>query len=58
MRVVTFKLEEYLLEQLDLLALKKRTARSEIIRQAIEKLLQEEAEKETVPKAKVIKTHL
>ncbi|MEM4146946.1 ribbon-helix-helix protein, CopG family (plasmid) [Sulfolobus tengchongensis] len=41
MRVVTFKVEEDLLQQLDLYALNNRISRSEAIRYAIEMLLRE-----------------
>lgn len=58
MRVVTFKIEETLLERLDVYAIKYQLTRSEAIRKAIEKLLQEEAEKEAIPKARVEKIRL
>ncbi|ALG96873.1 hypothetical protein AZ268_gp05 [Acidianus rod-shaped virus 2] len=58
MRVVTFKLEETLLEQLDSLAIKYQLTRSEIIRKAIEKLIEEERSKEQIPKARVEKIRL
>lgn len=55
MRVVTFKIEENLLVLLDVYAKNHRLHRSEAIRRAIEKLVKEELEKETVLKAKVEK---
>ncbi|WP_338604838.1 ribbon-helix-helix protein, CopG family [Sulfolobus tengchongensis] len=42
-RVITFKAEEDLLIRLDLFALNKRMSRSEVIRKAIEKYLDEAA---------------
>ncbi|BAK54479.1 ribbon-helix-helix protein, CopG family [Sulfurisphaera tokodaii] len=41
MRVVTFKIEENLLQQLDLYALNNRITRSEIIREALIRYLRE-----------------
>ncbi|QGR18450.1 MULTISPECIES: ribbon-helix-helix protein, CopG family [Sulfolobaceae] len=41
MRVVTFKIEEDLLQQLDLYALNNRITRSEIIREALIRYLRE-----------------
>ena len=41
MRVVTFKVEEKLLLELDLYALNSRLSRSEIIREALERYLRE-----------------
>ncbi|WP_369611671.1 ribbon-helix-helix protein, CopG family [Sulfurisphaera javensis] len=41
MRVVTFKVEEDLLQQLDLYALNNRISRSEIIREALIRYLSE-----------------
>jgi|GEM_PF-596277 Ribbon-helix-helix protein, copG family. len=41
MRVVAFKAEDELLMALDLYALNKRMSRSEVIREAIRKLLEE-----------------
>lgn len=55
MRVVTFKVEEDLLELLDRYAIKYGLNRSEAIRKAIETLLKQEAEKESIPKARVEK---
>jgi len=55
MRVITFKIEEYLLELLETYALRYKLNRSEAIRKAIEMLVKEELEKETVPVAKVEK---
>jgi len=58
MRVVTFKLEEDLLELLDRYAIRYGLNRSEAIRKAIETLVKSELEKETVPLAKVEKLRL
>ncbi|MCY0859103.1 MAG: ribbon-helix-helix protein, CopG family [Sulfolobaceae archaeon] len=58
MRVVTFKVEEDLLEMLDRYAIKYGLNRSEAIRKAIEKVVQEELGKETVPVAKIEKIRL
>jgi metal-responsive CopG/Arc/MetJ family transcriptional regulator len=55
MRVVTFKMEEDLLELLDRYAIKYGLNRSEAIRKAIEALVREDLEKEKVPQAKVEK---
>ena len=55
MRVVTFKIEQDTLELLDKYAIKYKLNRSEAIRKAIEMLVKEEIEKETVPVAKVEK---
>ena len=57
MRVVTFKIEEDLLELLDLYAIRHRMYRSEAIREAIRRLV-EEVKDEPVPKAKVEKLRL
>ncbi len=58
MRVVTFKIEEDLLELLDRYAIKYNLNRSEAIRKAIETLVRGELKKETVPVAKVEKMKL
>ncbi|AAS89075.1 hypothetical protein A61 [Sulfolobus turreted icosahedral virus 1] len=55
MRIITFKIEEELLELLERYALRYKLNRSEAIRKAIEMLVKEELEKETVPVAKVEK---
>jgi metal-responsive CopG/Arc/MetJ family transcriptional regulator len=55
MRVVTFKVEEDLLELLDRYAIRYGLNRSEAIRKAIEKMVRDELSKETVPIAKVEK---
>ena len=55
MRVVTFKVEEDLLELLDRYAIKYGLNRSEAIRKAIEALVKQELEKESVSIAKVEK---
>ena len=58
MRVVTFKVEEDLLELLDRYAIRYGLNRSEAIRKAIETLVKGELEKEIVPIAKVEKVKL
>ncbi len=58
MRVVTFKIEEDLLELLDRYAIRYKLNRSEAIRKAVETLVRGELEKETVPVAKVEKMKL
>ena len=58
MRVITFKIEEDTLELLDRYAMKNNLNRSEAIRKAIEKLVKEDLEKETVPVARVEKFRL
>ncbi|BCU69542.1 ribbon-helix-helix protein, CopG family [Stygiolobus caldivivus] len=58
MRVVTFKVEEDLLELLDRYAIRYNLNRSEAIRKAIESLVKTEMDKETVPVAKVEKVKL
>jgi metal-responsive CopG/Arc/MetJ family transcriptional regulator len=58
MRTVTFKIEENLLERLDWYAIRYNLNRSEAIRKAVEKLVKEELEKETVSVAKVEKVKL
>jgi metal-responsive CopG/Arc/MetJ family transcriptional regulator len=55
MRVVTFKVEEDLLELLDRYAIKYGLNRSEAIRKAIENLVKQDLEKEIEPVAKVEK---
>ncbi len=55
MKVVTFKLEEDLLEQLDKYAIKHGLKRSEAIRKAIELLVRQELEKESISSAKIEK---
>lgn len=54
MKVVTFKVEEELLERLDSYARLKGVTRSEIIRKAIELYLRLE-EKKLVPQPKIVK---
>ena len=56
MRVVTFKVDEDLLERLDTYARLKGITRSEAIRRAIEKLLREE-EPRIAPTPKVIRIY-
>ncbi|WP_338603538.1 ribbon-helix-helix protein, CopG family [Sulfolobus tengchongensis] len=58
MRVVTFKVEEDLLELLDRYAIKYGLNRSEAIRKAIEKMVRDELSKEKVPVARVEKIKL
>ena len=58
MRVVTFKIEEDLVEQLDRYAIRQGLNRSEAIRKLIEKVVKEQLSKETVPLAKVEKISL
>ncbi|AAK42552.1 CopG domain protein DNA-binding domain protein [Sulfolobus islandicus Y.G.57.14] len=58
MRVVTFKVEEDLLELLDRYAIKYGLNRSEAIRKAIEKMVRDELSKERVPVARVEKIKL
>ncbi len=53
--MITVKMEEDLLEQLDAFAIRNKLNRSEAIRLAIQKMLKEEQEKTTVPRAKVEK---
>jgi metal-responsive CopG/Arc/MetJ family transcriptional regulator len=55
MKMITVKMEEDLLEQLDAFAIRNKLNRSEAIRLAIQKMLKEEQKKMTVPKAKVEK---
>jgi metal-responsive CopG/Arc/MetJ family transcriptional regulator len=58
MRVVTFKVEEDLLELLDRYAIRYGLNRSEAIRKAIETLVKLDLEKESVSIAKVEKVRL
>ncbi len=53
--MITVKMEEDLLEQLDAFAIRNKLNRSEAIRLAIRLLLKEEEKKMTVPRAKVEK---
>ncbi len=55
MKMITVKMEEDLLEQLDAFAIRNKLNRSEAIRLAIRKMLKEEQEKMTIPRAKVEK---
>ncbi len=55
LRVITFKAEDYLLELLDRYAINHGLNRSEAIRKAIENLVKDEVNKETVSVAKVEK---
>jgi len=58
MRVVTVKMEENLVEQLDRYALRYGLNRSEAVRKLIEQVVKEELSKETIPLAKVEKISL
>ncbi len=58
MRVVTFKIEEDLLELLDRYAIQNHLYRSEAIREAIRHFVKKQLETETVPVAKVEKVKL
>jgi len=58
MRVVTFKIEENLLELLDRYAIINNMYRSEAIREAIRDFVMKQLEKETVPVAKIEKIRL
>jgi len=58
MRVVTFKIEEDVLELLDKYAIENRLYRSEAIREAIKRFVREQLEIENVPVAKVEKMKL
>lgn len=58
LKVVTFKIEEELLQLLDMYAAQHKLNRSEVIRRAIERLLKEEGEKEDETKVKVEKYRL
>jgi len=53
LRVITFKIDSDMLNILDRYAIKHGLNRSEAIRQAIAKLLAEDTQDNTVPKAKV-----
>ncbi|AZI75930.1 ribbon-helix-helix domain [Sulfolobales Beppu rod-shaped virus 1] len=55
MKVVTFKIQDELLELVDSYAIKHGLNRSEVIRRAIEKMIKEELKNETIPKARVEK---
>ncbi len=58
MRVVTFKIEEDLLDLLDSYTIKYGLSRSAAIRKAIEKMVRDELSKETIQAAKVEKIRL
>jgi len=55
LRVIVFKADEDLIIKMDTYAINHRMYRSEVIRLALQKFLQEELEKETNPKARVEK---
>ncbi len=58
MRVITFKIEEDLLELLDRYAIKYNLNRSEAIRRAIERMVKEEFSREIIPPMKIEKIKL
>ena len=58
MRVITFKIEDDLLELLDRYAIKYKLNRSEAIRRAIDRMVKEEFSKEVVPPMKIEKIKL
>ena len=59
MRVVTFKIEEDVLELVDKIAIEKGLYRSEVIREAVKEFIRRKLlEKESVPVAKVEKIKL
>lgn len=58
MRVVTFKIEEDLLELLDRYAIKHKLNRSEAIRNAIELMVKADLANETLPPARVEKIRI
>ncbi len=53
MRVVTFKIDEELLEKIDMLARAQKKSRSEIIRKALERYLLEERNRATIRPARL-----
>ena len=55
LRIIVFKADEDLVVKMDKYAMNHRMYRSEVIRLALQKFLQEELEKETNPKARVEK---
>jgi len=55
LRIIVFKADEDLIIKMDTYAMNHRMYRSEVIRLALQKFLQEELEKETNPKARVEK---
>jgi metal-responsive CopG/Arc/MetJ family transcriptional regulator len=58
MRVVTFKIEDDLLELLDRYAIKHNLNRSEAIRRAIEQMVEEDFSKEVIPPMRIEKIKL
>jgi metal-responsive CopG/Arc/MetJ family transcriptional regulator len=58
MRVVTFKVEEDLVELLDTYAIRHGLNRSEAIRKIIEQVVKEDLSEDAVPVAKVFKIKL
>jgi metal-responsive CopG/Arc/MetJ family transcriptional regulator len=57
-RVITFKVENDLLELLDRYAIKYKLNRSEAIRRAIERMVREEFKDEIIPPMKIEKIKL
>ena len=55
LRNTSFKIDENMLSQIDAYAIKHRITRSDVIRLAIQRFLEEELKKERVPKIKVEK---
>jgi len=53
-KIVTFKIEQYLLDLLDLYALNHKMYRSEAIRLAIQKLLEEEKEEKVASATRTV----
>jgi metal-responsive CopG/Arc/MetJ family transcriptional regulator len=58
LRVITFKIEEELLELLDRYAIKYKLNRSEAIRRAIDLMVKEEFKNEIIPPMKIEKIKL
>jgi len=58
LRVITFKVNEDLLELLDKYAIKYNLNRSEAIRRAIEQMIKEEFKNENIPPMKIEKIKL
>ena len=55
LRIIVFKADEDLITKMDMYAINHRMYRSEVIRLALQKFLEEELEKETNMKAKIEK---
>jgi len=58
LRVITFKLDEETLEELDRLAMRKGKTRSELIRRAIEQYLMDHKQKNNIITARRIRVYL